>query len=164
MVVFEVVSGGDRRSLIKRFERKSKHDAVCELVDFHLLNCTRIEKLERELEDLRATVAVPTYTTHPGESVMGIALRQLKDEKRWPEICDLNADRFPGMGPHDYYPPGTVLTMPTHPNDKAVCWSDIHNCLDAELREWTGDHRKAVERALTDAAGRIRALLEAAKA
>lgn len=53
MPVFEVVSGGDRRSLIKRFERKSKHDAVCELVDFHLLNCTRIEKLEQELDDLR---------------------------------------------------------------------------------------------------------------
>ncbi|MDG9855621.1 hypothetical protein V2A28_05840 [Pseudomonas aeruginosa] len=49
MPIFEVVSGGDRRSLIKRFERKSKHDAVSELVDFHLLNCTRIEKLEIEL-------------------------------------------------------------------------------------------------------------------
>ena len=52
MPVFEVVSGGDRRSLIKRFERKSKHDAVSELVDFHLLNCTRIEKLEQELATL----------------------------------------------------------------------------------------------------------------
>lgn len=57
MSVFEVVSGGDRRSLIKRFERKSKHDAVCELVDFHLLNCTRIEKLEAEAQALREEVA-----------------------------------------------------------------------------------------------------------
>lgn len=48
MAVFEVVSGGDRRSLIKRFERKSKLEAVSQLVDFHLLNCTRIEKLEAE--------------------------------------------------------------------------------------------------------------------
>lgn len=58
MPVFEVVSGGDRRSLIKRFERKSKHDAISELVDFHLLNCTRIEKLEAELAELRARVVV----------------------------------------------------------------------------------------------------------
>lgn len=53
MAVFEVVSGGDRRSLIKRFERKSKHDAVSELVDIHLAHCTRIEKLEQELTALR---------------------------------------------------------------------------------------------------------------
>ncbi|OLU15362.1 hypothetical protein BVH01_16210 [Pseudomonas sp. PA1(2017)] len=53
-----------------------------------------------------------TYTTNPGESVMGIAMRELKDEKRWPEIRDLNAEAHPGMGPHDYYPVGTVLAMP----------------------------------------------------
>lgn len=44
-------------------------------------------------------------------------------------------------------------------NGKAVSMADISACLDAELREWTGDHRKAVERALTDANGRIMALL-----
>ncbi|ETU71036.1 hypothetical protein Q094_07032 [Pseudomonas aeruginosa PS42] len=50
MPVFEVVSGGDRRSLMKRFERKSKQQAISELVDFHLLNYARIEKLERALQ------------------------------------------------------------------------------------------------------------------
>lgn len=44
-------------------------------------------------------------------------------------------------------------------NGKAVRMADISACLDAELREWTGDHRKAVERALTDANGRIMVLL-----
>ena len=44
-------------------------------------------------------------------------------------------------------------------NGKVVSMADISACLDAELREWTGDHRKAVERALTDANWRIRALL-----
>lgn len=53
-----------------------------------------------------------THTTHPGESVMGIAMRELKDEKRWKEIRDLNAEAHPNMGPHDYYPVGTVLAMP----------------------------------------------------
>lgn len=52
------------------------------------------------------------YTTRPGESVMGIALRQLKNEKRWPEIIKLNEDRFADVGPHDYYPVGTVLVLP----------------------------------------------------
>lgn len=56
MPVFEVIGGGDRRSLIKRFERKSKHDAVSELVDFHLLHCSRIETLEAEAQALREEV------------------------------------------------------------------------------------------------------------
>lgn len=57
MPIFEVVSGGDRRSLMKRFERKSKHQAISELVDFHLLNCDRIEKLEAERDAALARVA-----------------------------------------------------------------------------------------------------------
>ncbi|HEJ3239719.1 hypothetical protein N1E22_17940 [Pseudomonas aeruginosa] len=57
MPVFEVVSGGDRRSLMKRFERKSKQQAISELVDFHLLNCDRIEKLEAERDAALARVA-----------------------------------------------------------------------------------------------------------
>ncbi|HGS7927831.1 TPA: hypothetical protein ACMFQN_005203 [Pseudomonas aeruginosa] len=57
MPIFEVVSGGDRRSLMKRFERKSKHQAISELVDFHLRNCARIEKLETELETERMRLA-----------------------------------------------------------------------------------------------------------
>lgn len=57
MPIFEVVSGGDRRSLMKRFERKSKQQAISELVDFHLLNCARIEKLETELETERMRLA-----------------------------------------------------------------------------------------------------------
>ena len=72
MAVFEVVSGGDRRSLILRFERKSKQQAISELVDFHLLSCTRIEKLEQEVAELRARVVVvpermefPPMPIHP---------------------------------------------------------------------------------------------------
>ncbi|ENZ3823113.1 hypothetical protein ACGJA2_004215 [Pseudomonas aeruginosa] len=62
MPVFEVVSGGDRRSLMKRFERKSKQQAISELVDFHLLNCDRIEKLEAERDAALARVAELTAT------------------------------------------------------------------------------------------------------
>ncbi|MOA37551.1 hypothetical protein D3C78_1591530 [compost metagenome] len=65
-----------------------------------------------EFARLNPSAQISTYTTRAGESLMGIALRQLKDESRWPEIRDLNADEFPDMGPHDYYPAGTVLKMP----------------------------------------------------
>lgn len=54
-----------------------------------------------------------TYITTPGESIMGIALRQLGSEKRWQEIKCLNADKFPNILPHDYYPVGTTLIMPS---------------------------------------------------
>ena len=57
-------------------------------------------------------VQYSSYSTSPGESVAGIALRQLGDESRWIEIRDLNAHAFPDVGPHDYYPAGTKLVMP----------------------------------------------------
>lgn len=56
--------------------------------------------------------AYGSYTTQPAEAVAGIALRQLGDESRWVQIRDLNAHAFPDIGPHDYYPVGTVLRMP----------------------------------------------------
>jgi hypothetical protein len=55
------------------------------------------------------------HWTQPAESLMGIALRQLKDESRWTEIRDLNAASFPDMGPHDYYPVGTAIKLPAEP-------------------------------------------------
>lgn len=61
--------------------------------------------------------AYRSHTTTPGEAVAGIALRQLKDESRWVEIRDLNAHAFPDIGPHDYYPVGTVLRLPEPASD-----------------------------------------------
>ena len=62
-----------------------------------------------------------SYVTTPGESVAGIALRQLGDESRWEEISDLNAHAFPDMGPHDYYPVGTELVMPKAAQPAKAC-------------------------------------------
>lgn len=59
----------------------------------------------------------PRYTTSAGESIAGIALRQLGTEDRWTEIRDLNEARFPGMQQHEYYPVGTVLLMPEGPRE-----------------------------------------------
>ena len=52
------------------------------------------------------------YTTNPGESIAGIALRQLGDEKRWQEVRELNEYQHPGMVATDYYPPGTLIIIP----------------------------------------------------
>ncbi len=57
MAIYEVVSGGDRQSLFKRFMHKSKMQAISELVDIHLLHCRRIEKLEAERDAALARVA-----------------------------------------------------------------------------------------------------------
>ncbi|MCY0343711.1 hypothetical protein OV085_17270, partial [Pseudomonas aeruginosa] len=74
MAIIEVVSGGDRRSLMKRFERKSKQQAISELVDFHLLNCARIEKLEAERDAALARVAEL-------EANLGAALGLLRESR-----------------------------------------------------------------------------------
>lgn len=57
MSILEIHGGNDRRSMIKRFERKSKQAAVSELVD--LIHCAwrQNELLEIELDQLKATTA-----------------------------------------------------------------------------------------------------------
>lgn len=55
-----------------------------------------------------------TYTTQPGESVMGIALRQCGNEMEWRHILASNP-KFASMLPHEYFPVGTVLTLPPPP-------------------------------------------------
>jgi hypothetical protein len=58
--------------------------------------------------------AARTHTTQPGESVMGIALRQCGDENEWRHILACNP-KFADLLPSDYFPVGTVLTLPTAP-------------------------------------------------
>ncbi|EPM1162649.1 hypothetical protein L4Z43_000266 [Pseudomonas aeruginosa] len=84
MAIIEVVSGGDRRSLMKRFERKSKQQAISELVDFHLLNCARIEKLEAERDAALARVAElerqePVAWMHDQPNRVDVIHRDVKD-------------------------------------------------------------------------------------
>lgn len=65
---------------------------------------------------IRLYFKIVVYITQAGESVMGIALRELKDENRWPEIIALNqrvgSRDFSDMGPHDYYPVNTGIKLP----------------------------------------------------
>jgi hypothetical protein len=61
-----------------------------------------------------------SHTTQPAESVAGIALRQLGDEKLWVEIARLNSLEFPDVHANDYYPVGTVLILPGNNPPKAL--------------------------------------------
>lgn len=84
----------------------------------HAKHCLLLDPEEPEarctcgLSAQQSAPAYGSYTTRPAEAVAGIALRQLGDESRWVEIRDLNSHAFPGIGPHDYYPVGTLLRMP----------------------------------------------------
>lgn len=53
MAIFEVRGGNDRQSMIKRYGKKEKHQAISELVD--LIHCTwrQIELLEQEVQQLK---------------------------------------------------------------------------------------------------------------
>jgi hypothetical protein len=55
-----------------------------------------------------------TYTTKAGEAVAGIALRQCGNEADWRHILACNP-KFADMLPSDYFPVGTVLTLPPAP-------------------------------------------------
>lgn len=59
----------------------------------------------------QASAEPTTYTTRPGESVMGIALRELGNEEAWRHILACNP-QFADLLPHEYFPVGTVLTLP----------------------------------------------------
>lgn len=56
-----------------------------------------------------------TYTTKPGESVMGIALRECGSEAEWRHILACNP-KFAELLPNDYFPVGTVINLPARIN------------------------------------------------
>jgi len=53
-----------------------------------------------------------THITRAGESIVGIAVRELGDGTRWQEIRDLNAEEYPDMLGPDYYPVNTLIVLP----------------------------------------------------
>lgn len=75
-------------------------------------SASTLEAVSKMAVRWRAPSEPNTYTTQPGESVAGIALRELGTDERWHEIAKLNEDRFPHMIHNEYYPVGTVLKMP----------------------------------------------------
>ena len=79
-----------------------------------LADIERIVELEKDLVDSNELIGLQfkTYKTRSAESVAGIAIRNLGNEKLWLEIARLNSLDFPDVGPNDYYPVGTVLLLP----------------------------------------------------
>ena len=101
-------------------------------------------ELERLLRDVREATSTylsaspveqpRTYTTQPGESVMGIALRQCGNEMEWRHILACNPE-FARMLPHEYFPVGTVLTLPSPP--AAASSVEQHEAAPADARACT---------------------------
>lgn len=52
------------------------------------------------------------YVTMPGETLEGIAHRELGDPRRWSEISDINWGAHPGTKLWDRFPPGTTISIP----------------------------------------------------
>ena len=78
-----------------------------------------------------------THTTQPGESVAGIALRQCGNEDQWRSIIALNPE-FSDHTACDYFPVGTVLTLPARPIEQ-------HEAASAgKVREIIADARGAI--------------------
>jgi nucleoid-associated protein YgaU len=64
----------------------------------------------RQLRDVDAAKkAARTYTVQPGDTLSAIALAQLGDAGRWPEILQANADKI--SNPNLIYP-GQELSIP----------------------------------------------------
>ncbi len=99
-------------------------------------------------QNSEASSAPLTYVTQPGDSTMGIALRQLRDQARWTDIRDLNAEAFPEMGPHDYFPVGTLLVIrkasAEHP--AAAALAKLVDELDGEVADLQHQHQLALQR------------------
>ena len=75
---------------------------------------TTVERAPTTSPTLAAAPAVtatrPTYTVRPGDTLSGIAERELGDAARWHDIADLN----PAVARHpDLIHAGTVLVMPS---------------------------------------------------
>jgi hypothetical protein len=88
-----------------------KVSALIGCPDMVLFACEEIARLESMCKTL-TTMEFTHYTTNPAESVAGIALRQLGDERLWVEIARLNSLKFPDVNANDYYPVGTMLVIP----------------------------------------------------
>ena len=109
MSVFEVRGGNDRRSMIKRYERKSKHDAIRELVD--LVHCTwqQIEQQEARLDAQKLSATIVAEAQHWEKSLRDVwpvdaddaegawAVGAIDDGENYPVIT-VDADQYDAPG------------------------------------------------------------------
>jgi hypothetical protein len=89
MSVIEIHGSTDRRSLIKRFERKSKHDAIRELVDWLEINWRRIDQLEGENKALAAQQAAVPDVLERARRHLSNAIEDVESERAMPALASL---------------------------------------------------------------------------
>ncbi|MNO23665.1 hypothetical protein D3C76_134700 [compost metagenome] len=130
--------------VVRHFAENITRSTAQKSMDVYLSEGIRL--LEEELEALRSRVVVVPERLTNSDSIS----KMLRDLGRDGYVAHHHAREIWNA----------CLDELARLNGKTVSMADIRDCLDAELREWTGDHRKAVEVALTDAHERIHALLE----
>lgn len=66
----------------------------------------RKAKIRKNTED-----GFTSYVTEPGESISGIAMRQLGDENAWLSILSLNVEEYGTLKSFEYFPVQSVIKL-----------------------------------------------------
>ena len=89
---------------------KTSSESAVETADITVKATEEEEKKEETKEEAKQV----DYTVVSGDYLMSIAERYMGDSSRWPEIVELNKDKYPSLSsnPNLIYP-GWVLTLPS---------------------------------------------------
>ena len=92
---------------------KSSSGNEVETADISVKEETK-EESKKETKEKKEEAKQVEYTVVSGDYLMSIASRYLGDESRWPEIVELNKDKYPSLTSNpDLIYPGWVLTLPS---------------------------------------------------
>ena len=93
---------------------KSSTESELETADISVKEETSEETKEESSEENKEESGQVQYTVVSGDYLMSIASRYMGDASRWPEIVELNKDKYPSLSsnPNLIYP-GWVLTLPS---------------------------------------------------
>ena len=93
---------------------KASSGSELETADISVKEEKKEEKAEEKKEENKEEAKQVQYTVVSGDYLMSIAERYMGDASRWPEIVELNKDKYPSLSsnPNLIYP-GWVLTLPS---------------------------------------------------
>lgn len=133
MSVLEIVGGNDRRSMIKRYERKSKQEAIRELVDIIHCNWNQVEQLEATCETLRGLQPAAPPRPPEGEGLPRYGLRWNGPSQ--PISVPMDDGYWTPWhlaAGHSEYVPAALVTATESPDLRAAL-ADVTACLASAL-------------------------------